>query len=761
MDLLQIFRTLKKRLWIIILVPLLTAGIAYFFLKDAAETYKSSTQVATGFTIKDRVQLQEERVSTWEIELKFGNLIETFKSPLVVGLLSYRLILNDLQEPNPFRSMEEDEDFKEYFTQEELQNAAQIFQDKLDSLQILSAYNPKERKLIDLLKYYGYDYGSLSGGLSVQRVNYSDYIAIEFASENPKLSAFAVNTLVEEYQHYHDRMRGVRSNESMEFFTNLVTEKKKVLDEKRDLLRSFQSDSRLYNVETEGEAKVTRIAALEEEKQNEESRLMGLELQLRSINRQLAELQRGGENGGNARILELQNSIDRLNSANIGSNNPAIQDSIALLREKLKLEIARGDLGTTNAQARVERLQEEREQTMLDIQVARQRVGTLGNELARMSYAKSDLAAKRSTIKELEREVELAATEYQSAQEKFNAAKNSFMVDAGSVRQIIYGQPAIEPEPSKAPIFIGLIGMVSMVLCVMVILLVDYVDLSLKTAANLEKQTKIPVAGTLNHINAANLDLYDLFHNTHKDEGLEMFKHLLRKLRYELEETGKQVFLFTSTKQGEGKSFVIMTLAYSLSLLHKRVLIIDTNFKHNTLTESLLAKPQKTRLLNGYMANGKLLLTDGRSDEGRKQAATAAAEAEEGATAEAHTEGQLMSDEQDNYSFISPTHHTNIDIIGSHVTLASPAEVLSGKGFSSLMKELKHHYDYIFMEGASLNDYSDTKELFRYAERVVPVFSAHSVLKQMDKESVRYLRELNGNLMGSVLNKVEFENLKL
>jgi polysaccharide biosynthesis transport protein len=761
MDLVQIFRTLKKRLWIIILVPVLTAGIAYFFLRDAAETYKSSTQVATGFTMKDRVQLQDERISTWEIELKFSNLIETFKSPLVVGLVSYRLILNDLEQGAPFRSMDGDDDFQTYFSKQDLDKAAVVFRNKLDSLEILSAYDPNERKLIDLLKYYGYDYASLTGTLEVNRVNYSDYITINFASENPKLSAFVVNTLVEEYQHYHDNIRGLRSTESMDFFTNLVAEKRKVRDEKRDLLRAFETDSRIYNVESEGEAKVSQIAALEDEKENEESRLMGLELTLKSINRQLADLQRGGESGSNAKILQLQGEIDKLNSANIGSRNPAIQDSIALLREKLKLEIARGDLGTTNAQARVERLQDEREQAMLDIQVSRQRVSALTAQLSRMSSTKSDLAGKRSTVRELQADLELAEQEYLAAQERFNTVKNAGMVDTGSVRQIFMGQPPIEPEPSKTPIFIGLIGMVSMVLCVMVVLVIDYVDLSLKTASNLEKQTKIPVAGTLNTINTSNLDLYDLFHNTHKDEGLEMFKHLLRKLRFELEESGKQIFLFTSTKQGEGKSFVIMTLAYSLSLLHKRVLIIDTNFKHNTLTESLLAKPQKTRLLNGYMANGKLLLTDGK-EVGAKKEEAAAASAAEGIPPEAETrEGALMSDDQDNYSFISPTHHTNIDIIGSHVTIASPAEVLSGKGFASLMKELRHHYDYIFMEGASLNDYSDTKELFRYAERVVPVFSANSVLKQLDKESIRYLRDLNGNLMGSVLNKVEFENLKL
>ena len=487
-------------------------------------------------------------------------------------------------------------------------------------------------------------------------------------------------------------------------------------------------------------------------KAEEQSRLSGLELTLRDINRQLNEFRNNGVGSArNTRIVELQNKIDRLNSRyiNTGQRNQQLQDSLNVLRDQLKNEYAKVDYSVYGSEERILELEDSRRQTRLDIEVSKERINSLDGQISRINSTKSDFADKKSTVAVLEREVELAASEYTTAQEKLNAAKNASLVDTGHIRQVVLGQPAIEPEPSKVWIFITVAGVVSLFLCLVVVVVIEYVDLSIRTPQNFEAQTKLPVAGSLNQINATKLDLYDLFHNTHKEEGLETFKHLLRKLRFELEQTGKQVFLFTSTKQAEGKSFVIMTLAYSLSLLHKRVLIIDTNFKHNTLTQNLLAKPQNTKLLNGYMANGKLLLMEGNT---RK---------EEAANTASNTSPEAAAEESDHYSFISPTHHTNIDIIGSHVTIASPAEILSGKGFSSLMEELKHHYDYIFMEGASLNDYSDTKELIRYAEKVVAIFSAQSVLKQLDKDSIRYLKELNGRLMGAVVNKVEHKDLKL
>src|SRR6185436_3674117 len=70
-----------------------------------------------------------------------------------------------------------------------------------------------------------------------------------------------------------------------------------------------------------------------------------------------------------------------------------------------------------------------------------------------------------------------------------------------------------------------------------------------------------------------------------------IFRESIRKLRYEIERSGKKVFLFTSTKKGQGKTTLIMALSYSMSLSKKKVLIVDTNFCNNDLTVRLDATP--------------------------------------------------------------------------------------------------------------------------------------------------------------------------
>lgn len=65
------------------------------------------------------------------------------------------------------------------------------------------------------------------------------------------------------------------------------------------------------------------------------------------------------------------------------------------------------------------------------------------------------------------------------------------------------------------------------------------------------------------------------------------------------------------------------------------------------------------------------------------------------------------------------------------------------------------------LEIPQLNDYADSRELARYASKVVPIFSATAGISQKDKESIEYLRSLDDRLMGAVLNKVEMRNLNL
>jgi succinoglycan biosynthesis transport protein ExoP len=75
-----------------------------------------------------------------------------------------------------------------------------------------------------------------------------------------------------------------------------------------------------------------------------------------------------------------------------------------------------------------------------------------------------------------------------------------------------------------------------------------------------------------------------------------------------------------------------------------------------------------------------------------------------------------------------------------------------------LLDSLELTYDYIFLEGSSINDYSDTQELVEYVDHVITVFSADSQLKAVDRQSLDFLQSLQEKFLGAVLNRVELKH---
>ena len=202
-----------------------------------------------------------------------------------------------------------------------------------------------------------------------------------------------------------------------------------------------------------------------------------------------------------------------------------------------------------------------------------------------------------------------------------------------------------------------------------------------------------------------------------------VFRESMRKLRYEVESSGKRIFLFASTKKGEGKTTLIQMLAFSLSLNKNKVLIIDTNFCNNDLTVLLKADPILEKI-HPDKSNPAMLL-----DQVRRAARIVIG--------------------------------ASVYAIGSRGGDYTPSEILPKDNLLHHLQELRAEYDYIFLEGPPLNDFSDAKELAQYVEGVIAVFSSHHVIKQIDKQSMKFFHELNGKFTGSILNMVDLENVNV
>jgi succinoglycan biosynthesis transport protein ExoP len=76
------------------------------------------------------------------------------------------------------------------------------------------------------------------------------------------------------------------------------------------------------------------------------------------------------------------------------------------------------------------------------------------------------------------------------------------------------------------------------------------------------------------------LDLKKLWDVEHRDK-MKLFKELIRSIRFEIDQElrGEKVLGITSLGDHEGKTVLAISLAYSYSMINKKVLLIDGNFK--------------------------------------------------------------------------------------------------------------------------------------------------------------------------------------
>jgi len=233
----------------------------------------------------------------------------------------------------------------------------------------------------------------------------------------------------------------------------------------------------------------------------------------------------------------------------------------------------------------------------------------------------------------------------------------------------------------------------------------------------------------VNFMNLKKKSLEDIVANradsedTHEKKRHNVFRESIRKLRYEIESSGKKIFLFTSTKKGQGKTTLIQALSYSMSLSKKKILIIDTNFCNNDLTVQLNADPVLEKFVPFTSDKAALI----------KQIKNASKDIGVG----------------------------TVYVMGSEGGDYTPSEILPRENILHHLHELTSEFDYIFLEGPPLNDFSDSKELAQYVDGVIAVFSATYIIKQIDKESISFFKELNGKFSGSILNMVDLKNVNV
>src|SRR5690554_1767094 len=209
-----------------------------------------------------------------------------------------------------------------------------------------------------------------------------------------------------------------------------------------------------------------------------------------------------------------------------------------------------------------------------------------------------------------------------------------------------------------------------------IIYLMDLLQYRIRTRADVDRVTRVPILGEIpKHEENENIAVQE--NETRAiDEAFRMLRtNLLLTLGAE-----NKVVVFTSTVSGEGKSFVALNTAISLSLLNKKVLLIGLDLRIPRLKEymNLQTRDGITSYLSGF--------------------------------------------EKDLSSLVVPSGITeNLYALPSGAIPPNPAELLSRVSLDKALEKLREEFDYIMIDSAPVSQVTDTLILNRVSDATVYV----------------------------------------
>ena len=101
------------------------------------------------------------------------------------------------------------------------------------------------------------------------RLERTDYIQIDYHSENPELSAFVVNNVFQDFVRYYKFIRNERSAESIDTLQSLLEKKKQEREEKNQAITS----TGLVNIDDASKSSFDLISSLQQTLDDEQDKL--------------------------------------------------------------------------------------------------------------------------------------------------------------------------------------------------------------------------------------------------------------------------------------------------------------------------------------------------------------------------------------------------------------------------------------------------------------------------------------------------------
>jgi succinoglycan biosynthesis transport protein ExoP len=717
MDFKRFFKLLKRYAWVLISVPVVASLLTYYLVQDLPKQYKSNALISTGLADQSqRIQLEEKQMDYFALNQQFNSIIEFLMMKKSISSLSYKLILHDFENPEIAFSRWP-ESFRELdsISRREVIDSYKSF---LSQGKIITPEDNHKYPLFDFLEHMQYNDLALLKRLEITRKEYSDFINIEFTSENPHLSVFVVNTIANDFVDSYAERANFNQKSSKQLLDSLLQGKEESMNAKNAQVKDFQVKNQVINLESQAEGLSLQIAEKEAlraatvgEIQSLTGAITGIEAKLKNKNSDLVSVNIAENN----QIINLKTQLQKANERYVDNNfkpeDGRIIDSLQSALAGLIASTSSNGLGSNPRELRQSLIQQ-KIRMEVDLDRAKSGLSVILKDLSRLKGQYNNMVPNDAGMKNFEREAEVATKEYLNTLEVYN--KNNMLSNAGILPELAQAGVVNPAEPSKQFIYVGMSGFGTFSVCILFLASAFMLDRRVNDSEQLSQITKHNVIGVVNKIIPNNTDLKTIWENSKTTIDYAVYKDLLRSLRFEIDGVlkgeNKKVIGITSLYDNAGSSFIASSLAYSFAVTKKRVLLIGGEY-------ALDKKSERKEIASNQFFDSFIVKREIQTEEFITKLVT------------------------------NSKSESLLEIYDEHILR---------NGFD----ELKRDFDVIIIDAESLQKLHRAKEWLMFADKSFAIYPAGEVVGDYEKELITFMNGQEG-FLGWVLNKVNVSEIGL
>lgn len=706
---------IAKYKWLVIAIPTITLFITYLFVKNLPKEYKSQAKLSTGLLDPSRqVAPDVPNYSGPDLLIKinqqFTNIMDIMTMPKNMSILSYRLILHDLKNPQkPFKTQSDD---VKALSAADRQEAIKLFEERLIKKQVLTPLDNYRIKLYNLVKSMGYDAAALSKSLAISHEDNSDFITVEFTSENTFLSVFVVNTLSNDFINNYSLDLISNKNKSILVLDSLIQKKEAVMNDKTQQLKEYKIQNRVLNLDKQSQIVYQQIIDYENKKSQTLIDLQALQSALTSVNEKLSSQSQdrylGAEvSADNQAVITLKNKVQVAQNAYVDGGFRAVdRKTLDSLQQLLNIQLSKtSDNYVADPLVAKQTLVDRRISLGIELEKARASVNDINTELAKLNAKFNTMVPFDAGVQKYERDADVATKEYLDLLNRYN--QTNLDKNIGLRLQLEQEGVPTTPEPSKKLLYMALSAIASGAICFCILFFIYALDHSINTQKQLASIVKGKVIGELNFIKPADRNIDEIWKNgDHYKEQIK-YKNLLRSARFEIQKAltanDAKVLGVTSLHPEDFKVFAVASLTYAFARLDKQILLIGDS--------ELAAEVGKWNIP---------------TDQSLKTV----------------------------FKNLSIQKNNRITFLNKELEGLSLLENKDRVNIAQIFNSLKNEFDLIIIYLDPLNIVSDVKEWILFTEKYLATFMAGSTITEKDKESLRILKDDN-KFIGWLMNGVK------